>query len=87
MGYNAVLEYHFGATIGKRLLSLVVVDQSGVRISWKQALIRNLYKFLVSEELLPFDVMLGMILEKMDPEKTKNQRGLDILAETTVIKV
>ncbi|UCE13012.1 MAG: RDD family protein [Candidatus Heimdallarchaeota archaeon] len=86
LGYNAVLEYYFGATPGKRLLNLLVVDQTGIRISWKQAIIRNVSKILISEELLPFDVVLGMILEKFDPEKTQKQRGLDILAETIVIK-
>ncbi|MFX0015807.1 MAG: RDD family protein [Candidatus Hermodarchaeota archaeon] len=87
LGYNAAFEYYFGATIGKRLLNLMVVDQDGVRISWKQAIIRNLSKLYVSEELLPLDVILGMILERMDPVKARNQRGLDILAETIVIKV
>ncbi|MFX0173189.1 MAG: RDD family protein [Candidatus Hodarchaeota archaeon] len=71
-GYNAVLEYYFGATIGKRLLNIIVVDQTGVRSNWKQALIRNLSKLYISEELLPFDIILGMILERMDLEKTNN---------------
>lgn len=86
LGYNIALEYYLGATIGKKLFNLLVVDQVGVRITWKQAIIRNFSKILISEELLPFDVVLGMILQKMNPEKTKNQRGLDILAETIVIK-
>ncbi|MFX0181759.1 MAG: RDD family protein [Candidatus Hodarchaeota archaeon] len=86
IGYNAVLEYYFGATVGKKLFNLAVVDHTGIKITWKQAIIRNLSKILLSEELLPFDVVLGMILERLDPEKTRNQRGLDILAETIVIK-
>ena len=86
LGYNVVLEYYFGATIGKKLLNLLVIDQTGVRITWKQAIIRNFSKILISEELLPFDVVLGMILQKVNPEKTQNQRGLDILAETIVVK-
>ncbi|MFX0086110.1 MAG: RDD family protein, partial [Candidatus Hodarchaeota archaeon] len=87
IGYNAVLEYYFGATIGKKILKLGVVDQTGVAINWKQAIIRNLSKILISEEILPFDIVLGMILGKLNPEKTRNQRGLDILAETIVIKL
>lgn len=86
VGYSTVLEYYFGATPGKKLLNLLVIDQTGIRITWKQAIIRNLSKILISEEILPFDVVLGMILEKLDPEKTQKQRGLDILAETIVIK-
>ncbi|MFW9993304.1 MAG: RDD family protein [Candidatus Odinarchaeota archaeon] len=85
-GYNFVMEYYFSATIGKKFFGLMVVDQTGVKMTWKQVFIRNLSKVLVSEELLPFDVVLGMILEKQDPEKTRKQRGLDILAETIVIK-
>ena len=87
LGYNAALEYYFSKTIGKKLLGLAVVDKTGIRITWKQAIIRNFSKIIVSEEILPFDAILGMILERMDPEKTRNQRGLDILAETIVIKV
>ncbi|MFW9904324.1 MAG: RDD family protein [Candidatus Thorarchaeota archaeon] len=86
IGYSTVLEYTFGATFGKKLLKILVVDQTGIRITWKQAIIRNLSKFLISEQILPFDVVLGMILEKLDPEKTQKQRGLDILAETIVVK-
>ena len=87
LGYNAILEYYFGATIGKKILNLSVVDQTGLRITWKQAIVRNFSKIIVSEEFLPLDVILGMILEKMDPEKARKQRGLDILAETIVIKL
>ncbi len=87
VGYNVVLEYYYGSTIGKKLFHLVVVDQTGIRITWKQAIIRNFSKVFIIEEFLPVDVILGMILERFDPEKTKSQRGLDILAETIVVKV
>ncbi|MFX0051697.1 MAG: RDD family protein [Candidatus Hermodarchaeota archaeon] len=86
IGYNAIFEYYFGATVGKKLLNLGVVDLSGIRITWKQAIIRNFSKVIISEEFLPIDVILGMILERFDPDKARNQRGLDILAETIVIK-
>ncbi|MFX0094702.1 MAG: RDD family protein [Candidatus Hodarchaeota archaeon] len=89
-GYNVVLEQSFSATIGKKLLKISVVDESGIKITWKQAIIRNLSKIFFSGEFLlfflPVDVILGMILEKQNPEKARNQRGLDILAETIVIK-
>lgn len=76
----------FGTTPGKRLFRLVVVDKTGVRITWRQAIIRNLSKILVGE-FLPFDLIIGLALEKQDPEKTKNQRALDIIAETIVVKI
>lgn len=86
LGYHIFLERKFGATLGKKCFKLVVVDLSGLRITWKQATIRNLSKIIVSDQFLPFDLILGLILEKMSPEKIKKQRGLDILAETIVIK-
>jgi len=82
-GYIIVLERYFSATIGKKLLKLSVVDVSGIKITWHQAIVRNLSKILGG--FLPVDLVLGMILEKHDPDKRK-QRGLDILAETIVVK-
>lgn len=86
LGYHIFLERKYGATLGKKCFKLIVVDPSGLRITWKQAMIRNLSKIIVSDQFLPFDLALGLILEKLSPEKAKKQRGLDILAETIVIK-
>ncbi len=87
-GYNIGLEYYYGATIGKKLLNLIVVDQTGIRITWKQAIIRNISKILVNYTfLLPIDVLLGILKEKRDSKKAYNQRGLDIIAETIVVKL
>jgi uncharacterized RDD family membrane protein YckC len=83
-GYIVVLERYFSATIGKKLLKLSVVDVSGIKITWYQAIVRNLSKILGG--FLPVDLLLGMILERHDPEKIRKQRGLDILAETIVVK-
>ncbi|MFW9996737.1 MAG: RDD family protein [Candidatus Odinarchaeota archaeon] len=84
LSYTVALERYFSATIGKKLLKLSVVDVSGIRITWYQAIIRNLSK--ISGGFLPIDLIIGMILEKQDPSKTRKQRGLDILAETIVVK-
>ncbi|NHJ01419.1 MAG: RDD family protein [Candidatus Heimdallarchaeota archaeon] len=86
MAYNIVLEYFFSATIGKKLLGLRAVDHSGIKMVGRQVIIRNLSKIVFGEFLI-LDVVLGMILEKQTPERTQNQRGLDILAETIVIRV
>jgi uncharacterized RDD family membrane protein YckC len=83
-GYIIALERYFSATIGKKLLKLSVVDVSGIKITWYQAIVRNLSKILGG--FLPVDLVLGMILERHSPDKTRKQRGLDILAETIVIK-
>ncbi len=84
--YNIVLEYYFSATVGKKLFGLVVVDHSGLKMQGRQVIIRNLSKIVLGEFLI-LDTVLGMILERQTPERTHYQRGLDILAETIVIKV
>jgi len=66
---------------------LIVVDESGIRITWQQAIIRNLTKTFISTEFLILDVILGIGLEKQDPQKAKKQRSLDVLAETMVIQI
>ena len=86
LSYNLILEYYFSATIGKKLLGLKAVDYSGIKMVGRQVIIRNLSKIVLGEFLI-LDVILGMILEKQTPERTQNQRGLDILAETIVIKI
>ncbi|MHA2245304.1 MAG: RDD family protein [Candidatus Hodarchaeales archaeon] len=86
LAYNIILEHFYSATVGKRLLNLRVVDHNGIKMAGRQSIIRNLSKIVLGE-LLVFDVVLGMILERQTPERTQNQRGLDILAETIVIKV
>jgi uncharacterized RDD family membrane protein YckC len=84
MLYNIILESYYSTTIGKKLLNLAVVDQSGIRISKRQAIVRNLSKIILGEILI-FDVILGMILVRDRSTNTQNQRGLDIIAETIVI--
>ncbi len=86
LAYNIILEHYYSATIGKRLLNLRVVDHKGIKMVGRQSIIRNLSKIVLGEFLV-LDFMLGMILEKQTPERTQNQRGLDILAETIVIKI
>lgn len=83
--YNILLERSFSTTIGKKIFGLIVVDESGIRITWKQAIIRNLTKTFISIEFLILDVILGIGLERQDSEKTKKQRSLDVLAETIVV--
>lgn len=85
MLYNIALESYYNTTIGKKILNLAVVDQSGIKISKRQAIIRNLSKIVLGE-ILFFDVILGMILVRDRSTDTQYQRGLDIIAETIVIR-
>jgi uncharacterized RDD family membrane protein YckC len=84
--YSVALEHLFSTTIGKKTFGMKVVDESGIRITWKQALIRNFTKSYFFLEILIFDIILGMVLERQEPKKGRKQRGLDILAKTLVIK-
>ncbi|MFX0114428.1 MAG: RDD family protein [Candidatus Hodarchaeota archaeon] len=77
IGYYAILESRYGRTIGKRLLRLRVVSESGVRISWQQAVTRNLSKIL--SQLLFFDWLASWFL------KTNRQRAVELVAKTQVI--
>ncbi|MFX0183796.1 MAG: RDD family protein, partial [Candidatus Hodarchaeota archaeon] len=78
--YPIVLEGLFSTTLGKKLFGMIVVDASGIKISWKQAIIRNLPK--TQAEFLFFDVLIGKYIQKAN-----NQRALDQVAETFVVRI
>lgn len=78
-GYPIILEGLFSATIGKRLLGLRVIDTSGIKITWTQAFVRNISKLFPPFFLL--DIIGGLL------QKTDNQRTLDQIAQTYVIKL
>lgn len=78
--YPILLEGLFSTTLGKKLFGLIVVDVSGIRITWKQAIIRNLPK--TQAEFLFFDVIIGKYIQKL-----KTQRALDQVAETLVVRI
>jgi len=77
--YFVILEGRFGATIGKRLLNLQVVDISGGKSGLKRALIRNLLRAV---DALPAFSILGVLLIVTSPERT---RLGDRIAGTRVI--
>jgi uncharacterized RDD family membrane protein YckC len=81
--YFIFLEKTYSTTLGKRLLKLMVVDESGVRINWTQAVLRNFTKVLFIGGFLPFDVIIGIFSEKT---RGRNQRVLDFVAGTIVIQ-
>ncbi|MHB1135034.1 MAG: RDD family protein [Chloroflexota bacterium] len=74
--YFPVAEARFGQTIGKRLLGLRVVSESGLPIGFREALLRRLSYYL--RFLLPDALFI--------PFTQKRQRALDIVARTVVIK-
>ncbi len=77
-GYFVVCEKIFSKTLGKRLFGLSVYDESGIRITWSQALIRNITK---AEAAL---LLLELVIARY---KNKDyQRLLDSVANTIVVK-
>ena len=82
--YFIVLEKIFSATIGKKVLGLQAVDVSGIRLTWKQAIVRNFTKLPGIAEFLVFDIILGMLMNERG--RGEYQKATDILAETIVVK-
>lgn len=74
--YFPLSEARFGRTLGKQLMKIRVVDESGRPIRLGQAVIRRLSFF--------FD--LTILDSLFIPFTQKKQRGLDILARTIVVK-
>lgn len=79
--YYIIPERLYGQTIGKRIFGIHVMDISGIRIGWKQAIVRNIAKY--NTEFLPLEFILGWLIKKQD---TPIQKATDILAETRVVK-
>ena len=74
--YFPLLEAHFGKTLGKHLLRIRVVRESGAPISLGQAFVRRLSLY--------FDVLFLDAL--FIPFTQKRQRALDIVAQTIVAR-
>lgn len=78
LGYFILFEKMFNATIGKIILKLMVVDETGIKINWYQSIIRNLSKSQIT--IVIVETLIGYL------QKTNHQRPLDIVAKTIVIK-
>ncbi len=78
--YFIILEYKFQATIGKKVFGLKVVSLESDKLSYKQCLIREVFRSY-SDVPLIFPGIVTMLMSK------RGQRLGDILTETMVIKV
>jgi uncharacterized RDD family membrane protein YckC len=78
--YYFVLEWIFGATIGKRLLRLIVMGKDGKRCSLGGSLKRNLLRFI---DFVPAFYILGAVVILVTSDQ---QRLGDLLARTIVAK-
>ena len=81
--YFVGFEGKFSTTLGKRIMGLKVVDESGTKLSWKQAFVRNLSKIgtFLELEFVLFDVLIGVLMQKAE-----KRRALDLLVETVVVQ-
>src|SRR5258708_15783171 len=77
--YYIVLEAVLGATLGKLLLRLRVVNVDGSRIGWGASIIRNLLRII---DVLPFFYLLGAILIWTSPQP---QRLSDRVPKTPLL--
>jgi uncharacterized RDD family membrane protein YckC len=81
IGYPILCEWHYkGQTVGKRLMSVRVMDIQGLRLQFSQIVIRNLLRFIDS---LPVCYLIGGISCLLSP---KSQRLGDLAANTIVIR-
>lgn len=74
--YVIVLEATLGHTLGKRLLGLRVVRESGARISLGQSFVRQLPLML---EVFWVDVLFALFTER-------HQRAFELLSKTRVVR-
>lgn len=73
--YTIVAEWQFGQTVGKRMLQLQVVQESGAQIGLGQSIVRQLPAFL---QVFWIDAMFALFTDK-------RQRAFEMLSKTRVI--
>ena len=78
LGYYVFLEGHFGYTAGKKIMGLLVLRTDGTKIGYKEAILRNLSKYV--NNLIVIDTLIMLIFFYKE-----KQRGLDRMADTIVI--
>jgi uncharacterized RDD family membrane protein YckC len=74
--YTAIAEHRFSTTVGKSLAGLRVVRESGGRIGFGQALVRQLPLFL---EVFWIDVLFALFTDK-------SQRAFEMVSKTRVVR-
>ncbi|MFX0091301.1 MAG: RDD family protein [Candidatus Hodarchaeota archaeon] len=77
LGYGPLMEYYYGATLGKMILKLKVVNiKTGEKPELMQSIISNLGKMF----LLVIDVLLGLLVEECAKMNQRIfQRAVDLV--------
>ncbi|MFC1916381.1 RDD family protein [Chloroflexota bacterium] len=78
--YFILMEAYAGWTVGKRVLGMKVVDESGSKIGLSRSIIRNLLRFV---DGLPAFNIFGIVLIAFSP---RDQRFGDRIAKTYVVR-
>lgn len=73
--YPMITEYRSGQTIGKRLFGLMVVTESGTKISFGQSFLRQMPLFL---QITLVDALFALFTEK-------RQRAFELISKTRVV--
>jgi uncharacterized RDD family membrane protein YckC len=73
--YLVIGEWRYGQTLGKRVMGLRVVRESGARISIGQAIVRQLPMFM---QMYWIDVLFALFTDK-------HQRAFELLSKTRVV--
>jgi uncharacterized RDD family membrane protein YckC len=76
LGYTIVAEWKSGQTVGKRTLGLVVVQESGARISLGQSVVRSLPSLF---QVFMIDALFALFTDK-------HQRAFEMLSKTRVVR-
>ncbi|OPY30028.1 MAG: RDD family protein [Methanocella sp. PtaU1.Bin125] len=79
-GYYIVLEGHFGYTPGKYVMGLRVLQTDGTKIGYKEAILRNLSKYI--NNLIVIDTLIMLVFFYRE-----KQRGFDRIANTMVVRI
>ena len=80
IGYGIILEYYWrGQTLGKRVLSIRVMDEQGLKLAFSQVAVRNLLRPVDS---LPLLYMVGGLTAVIS---RRGQRLGDLAANTVVV--
>ena len=78
--YLILMEAYVGWTVGKRIMGMKVVDDTGNKVGISKSLIRNLLRFV---DGLPAFNIFGIILITYSP---RGQRFGDRIAKTYVVR-
>jgi uncharacterized RDD family membrane protein YckC len=80
-GYFILLEWRYGATLGKRAMRIRVLTEHGAPIGLRESVTRNLLRIV---DLLPAGYALGAIVALVSP---RSQRLGDMAAGTIAVRI